>query len=71
MKSTPPPYDPDRRDALVDKWGDRSLSPDEAEELLEYLESDLEAVETEEEERVLTKAVAFLRVQARAKLHSA
>lgn len=71
MTPTSLPYDPDRRSALVDKWADRALSLEEAEELLRYLEADLEEADSEEDEQLLSKAVALLRAHAAVKRHSA
>lgn len=64
MTPTSIPYDPDRRSALVDKWEKRELSLEQAEELLGYLEVDLEEADSAEDERLLCKALALLRIYA-------
>lgn len=62
MTPTSIPYDPERRSALVDKWEERELSLEEAEELFGYLEVDLDEADSAEAERLLCQALALLRI---------
>lgn len=62
MSAQEVPYDLGRRNALIDKWENRDLTIEEAKELMSYFERDAETVDSEEEERLMMKAMVLLRV---------
>lgn len=54
------PYDPERKDALIDRWKEGTITIEEGEELSGYLEEDLRAAETVDDWRFLVQALGRL-----------